>query len=94
MTRTRRTFLTFTGSFTLAGVDHPLPAGAYEIITDEELIEGLNFPVYRRTATWIMARASSSGAEEMVAVDPAALAAAHQRDREPALPNGAKAAKP
>jgi len=78
MTRTRRKQLTFARGFTLAGVDHPLPAGAYEIITDEELIEGLNFPVYRRTATWIMARASSSGAEEMVAVDPAALAAAHQ----------------
>src|SRR6185437_9952008 len=61
MTRTRRKQLTFARAFTLAGVDHPLPAGAYEIITDEELIEGLNFPVYRRTATWIMARASSSG---------------------------------
>ena len=78
MTRTRRKQMSFATGFTLAGVDHPLPAGVYEIITDEELIEGLNFPVYRRTATWIMARASPSGAEEMVAVDPAVLAAAHQ----------------
>ena len=78
MTRTRRKRLTFARSFTLAGVDHALPAGVYEIITDEELIEGLNFPVYRRTATWIMARASVTGPTEMVAVDPAALAAAHE----------------
>jgi len=79
MTRTRRKQLTFAQSFTLAGVDHPLPAGVYEIVTDEELIEGLNFPVYRRTATWIMARASSAGPIEMVAVDPAALAATHEK---------------
>ena len=78
MTRTRRKRLTFAKDFTLVGVDHSMPAGVYEIITDEVLIEGLNFPVYRRTATWIMARASPSGSEEMVAVDPAALAAAHQ----------------
>jgi hypothetical protein len=77
MTRTRRKHLTFARSFTLAGIDHALPAGVYEVITDEELIEGLNFPVYRRTATWIMARASSIGPTEMVAVDPPALAAAH-----------------
>ena len=78
MTRTRRKQMSFAKSFTLAGVDHSRPAGVYEIVTDAELIEGLNFPVYRRTATWIMARASPSGPEEMVAVDPAALAAAHQ----------------
>lgn len=80
MTRTQRTTLTFARGFALAGVDHPLPAGTYEIITDEELIEGLSFPVFRRTATWIMARASAIGAAEMVAIDPAALAEAHARD--------------
>lgn len=78
MTRTRRTQLTFDRSFTLAGVDFTLPAGVYEILTDEEMIEGLSFPVFRRTATFIMARASPVGPTEMVAVDPAQLAAAHQ----------------
>ena len=82
MTRTRRTFLTFTRGFTLAGVDYPLPAGTYDIITDEELIEGVSFPVFRRTATWIMARSSASGAEEMLAVDPVLLADAHKRDQQ------------
>lgn len=42
------------------------------------MIEGLSFPVFRRTATFIMARASPVGPTEMVAVDPAQLAAAHQ----------------
>lgn len=80
MTRTRRTSLKFNAPFALAGIDRPLPAGAYEIVTDEELIEGLSFPVFRRTATWIMAR-SSSGATEMIAIDPALLDAALDRDR-------------
>ena len=85
MTRTRRKHLTFARSFTLAGIDFQLPAGVYEIVTDEELIEGLSFPVFRRTATWIMARASPSGPTEMVAIDPKALETAYQ---------GAKAAAP
>ena len=35
MTRTRRTRLNFARSFTLAGVDFPLPAGVYEIVGQE-----------------------------------------------------------
>ena len=69
MTRTRKKFLTFTSSFELRGVDYPLPAGSYEIISDEELIEGLSFPVYRRVSTWIMARRSPGAATEMVLLD-------------------------
>ena len=74
MTRTRKTLLTFTRSFELRGVDYPLPAGAYEIISDEELIEELSFPVYRRISTWIMARRSPGAATEMVQIDPDDLA--------------------
>ena len=74
MTRTRKRLLTFARSFELRGVDYPLPAGAYEIISDEELIEGLSFPVYRRVSTWIMARRSPGAATEMVLIDPDDLA--------------------
>ena len=74
MTRTRKRLVTFARSFELRGVDYPLPAGAYEIISDEELIEGLSFPVYRRVSTWIMARRSPGGATEMVPIDPDDLA--------------------
>ena len=31
-----------------------LPAGAYELVIEEELIEGLSFPSYRRVAMAIM----------------------------------------
>jgi hypothetical protein len=82
MTRTKRSLSTLSRPVKIAGIDHVLPAGDYEIVADEELIEGLSFPAYRRTATWIMAR-SSSGHTEMVAVDPAALNAAIDRDRAP-----------
>lgn len=74
MTRTRKRLLTFARSFELAGVDYPLAAGSYEIVSDEELIEGLSFPVYRRVSTWIMARRSPGAATEMVPIDPDELA--------------------
>jgi hypothetical protein len=32
-----------------------LPPGGYEVITDEEMIEGPSFPSFRRVATMIMA---------------------------------------
>jgi len=47
-TRTHRATYSFVRPFALAGVDHMLPPGTYDVITDEELIDGLSFPVYRR----------------------------------------------
>jgi hypothetical protein len=58
-----------------------LPAGGYEIVTDEELIEGLSFPVYRRVATTMLVPTQSyQGSVEMLTVDPLSLAAAKDRD--------------
>jgi hypothetical protein len=81
MTRTRRSSLTFARSFALGAVDYPLPAGSYEIISDDELIEQLSFPVYRRVSTWIMARRSPGAATEMIQIDPAELTKAHAQDQ-------------
>jgi hypothetical protein len=69
--------------FSLKGVDRRLAAGEYEVATDEELIEGLSFPVYRRVATLIFlpAGAGQQASMEMVTVNPDDLAAAHQRDQ-------------
>ena len=79
--RTREKIVSFTQPFVLAGVDHALPAGAYRVKTDEELIEGISFPVYRRVATMIFVPAQTQrGTIEMVAIDPAALQAALDRD--------------
>ncbi len=47
MTRTKRSALTFSHAFTLEGGERSFPAGVYEVVTDEELIEGLSFPAYR-----------------------------------------------
>jgi hypothetical protein len=74
VTRTRKRLLTFKRGFELNGVDYPLPPGSYEIICDEELIEELSFPVYRRVSTWIMARRSAGAATEMILINPDDLA--------------------
>ncbi|MGC1883388.1 MAG: hypothetical protein WA703_19630, partial [Pseudolabrys sp.] len=60
-----------------------LAAGEYEVATDEELIEGLSFPVYRRVATLIFlpADAGQQASMEMINIDPADLAAAQQLDQ-------------
>ena len=54
LTRTHRKTVIFHGPFSLEGIGRLLPAGSYEIVTDEELIEGLSFPVYRRIATMML----------------------------------------
>ena len=52
-TRTTGKTVTFAHPFLLKGVDRTLPPGDYRVVTDEELIEGLSFPVYRRMSTMI-----------------------------------------
>jgi hypothetical protein len=78
-TRSRDRTWTFAQPFWLKGVDRELPAGSYRVATDEELIEGLSFPVYRRVATMLFVP-SRNGALEMLTIDPAELKAAHERD--------------
>ncbi len=69
MTRTQRTTLTADQPFDLASIGRRLPAGVYEVISDEELIESLSFPVYRRVASWIMVPSETGKALEMVSLD-------------------------
>ena len=47
-TRTHRENVVFKQPFVLKGIDRILPSGDYLVVTDEELIEGLSFPAYRR----------------------------------------------
>jgi hypothetical protein len=79
-TRTTSTIVTFARPFTLKGVDRILPAGNYRVVTDEELIEELSFPVYRRISTMIFVPAVSASSVEMVTIDPQDLQAAQERD--------------
>ena len=74
--------VTFAHPFLLKGVDRILAARDYRILTDEELIEELSFPVYRRVATMIFVPAEfgSASTVEMVAIDPQDLQAAQELD--------------
>jgi hypothetical protein len=81
-TRSLSKSVVFNHSFELKDVDRILPPGEYRVVTDEELIEGLSFPVYRRVATMIFLPAESGSAStvEMVTIDPQDLQAARERD--------------
>ena len=80
--RTTRKTVIFNNPFSLESVGRVLPAGNYEVMTDEELIEGLSFPVYRRVATLMLAPTQSAQASsiEMLTIDPLDLAAAMERE--------------
>jgi hypothetical protein len=81
-TRTQRKTVVFSHPFRLKGIDRVLPPGDYEVVTDEELIEGLSFPVYHRISTAIIVPAQSHQASsvEMVTIDPRDLQSAQDRD--------------
>ena len=81
--RTTSTTATFAHPFLLLGSDTPLPAGSYEVIVEEDLLEGLSFEAYRRTGTYLRVdgRGGTSGVLEMRPIDPQDLEAALARDR-------------
>jgi hypothetical protein len=80
--RSRRETVTFKHPFQLRGVDRLLPAGAYEVITDEEMIEGLSFASFRRVATMIMVPAAGprSSGTEMISIGSVDLSDAQRVD--------------
>ncbi|MGC2121503.1 MAG: hypothetical protein WA652_01475 [Xanthobacteraceae bacterium] len=79
-TRTTSKTVTFVRPFSLKGIDRELAAGDYKVVTDEELIEGLSFPAYRRVSTMIFVPAQASSME-MITIDPLDLQAAQDRDK-------------
>jgi hypothetical protein len=88
-TRTHRKTSSFAHPFLLKGVDRVLPPGDYEVVTEEELIEGLSFPVYHRVSTVISVPGQTryASSTEMVPIDPLDLEAAHARDTNSQLPS-------
>ncbi|WOJ91148.1 hypothetical protein RZS28_07695 [Methylocapsa polymorpha] len=81
--RTTRSTISFSHPFKLGDLDDIQPPGDYLLDTDEELIEGLSRLVYRRIATLLHLPAISrpQGRIELVAVSPAELDAALEKDR-------------
>jgi hypothetical protein len=81
-TRSRREIITFRHPFRIKGIDRELPAGAYEVITDEEMIEGLSFASFRRVATMIMVPAATprGSTMEMISIGAVELSDAQRID--------------
>ena len=81
-TRSRRETVHFRHPFRIKGIDRQLAPGAYEVVTDEEMIEGLSFPCFRRVATMIMVPglAPRHGAMEMISISSTDLSDAQRVD--------------
>jgi hypothetical protein len=81
-TRSRREMVHFKHPFRIKGVDRLLPPGPYKVITDEEMIEGLSFPSFRRVATMIMVPGAAPriSSVEMISISPVDLADVQRND--------------
>jgi hypothetical protein len=82
LTRTQRTTVVFRRPFPLKNSGGVQPAGTYTVETEEELLEGLSFPAYRRVSTTITRQPTRAGASvEVLPVDPRELAEAQAADK-------------
>jgi hypothetical protein len=59
--RTRTETIHFRQPFRLKSIPDPMPAGAYVMQVEEELIQGLSFPAWRRTSVTITRQGVSAG---------------------------------
>lgn len=82
--RTTESEITFLHPFVLSSLVMPLEAGTYRLVVDEELIEGLSFPAYRRTGTHleIPAVGAMMSTRQLLQVHPQELEAAMHKDAE------------
>ena len=78
--RSRREVVTFKHPFQIRGIDRELPAGSYDVITDEEMIEGLSFAAFRRVATLIEVPAAVGRAMELISIGSVDLSDAQRID--------------
>ena len=77
LTRTQRSTLVFAQPFRVSGEARHQPAGTYLLEVEEELLEGLSFPAYRRVAMTITLQSAPRGTVvQVLSVDPADLASA------------------
>lgn len=80
--RTTTSIVTFAHPFVISGYEGELPAGSYEVMVDEERLEGLSFEAYRRTASFLLisGQGGQAGETSMCQIDPRDLEAALARD--------------
>lgn len=56
LTRSTRSKVTFSNPFAVGDCDEDFPPGTYDVVVEEELLQGLSFEAYRRTATYLVCR--------------------------------------
>jgi len=77
-TRTTSKTVTFSRPFILDGFERVAPAGTYNVETEEELLEDVSFPAWKRVMTSI--ELTHLGTTQHVWIDPAELHEALMRD--------------
>jgi hypothetical protein len=83
LTRTQRSTFIFARPFRLATEARLQPAGTYLVETEEELLDGLSFPAYRRIGMTITLQSAPAGATgQAVSVDAADFIRAQDADRD------------
>ena len=90
--RTSHKTVTFTQPFSLNGIDEVQAAGTYTVETNEEPLQGVSFPAYRRVETVIFLPSRPGGpfVERVVNIDPVELQAVPKRDAAIAALEGAR----
>ena len=81
-TRTLKSQVTFVKPFHLHSVDAVLPAGTYQVLTDEEQLDGLSFEAWRRLQTLLITPAIGvhDGSGQVFVIDPHELEMALEAD--------------
>lgn len=77
--RTTSSQVTFASPFRLPEIAETLPAGTYDIETDEEIIEGNERTVFVRVATLL--RLTTGGTTQTFTIAPESLNAALAKDK-------------
>jgi hypothetical protein len=80
--RTTSRTVVLTRPFTLSGLAEPQPPGTYVVEADEEVLDTMSVPPYRRVSTLIRlpGRPGRSVPEQVIDVDPEGLAAVLAKD--------------
>jgi hypothetical protein len=81
-TRASTSVVEFKHPFVVPGSPEQFPPGRYEVLVEEELLEGLSFAAYRETGAYLMiyGRGQNSGPTEMRSISSAYLSMALKRD--------------
>ena len=78
--RKSRSMVTFYHPFAVPGCEDQLPAGDYEVVTEDERLRGADFEAYRRVATYLVVHDASDG-DVARSITPRELDMALRRDR-------------